>query len=555
MKTKKGYPLPLGVSERDGYINFSIVVPDGRPCFLKLFKKDEKEPYFETKLEECVGEVHFLSVLKEDADGMEYSYAIGDKVIVDPYAKSVIENEKLHLRGRLNIVEYDWEGDKQLHIPENEIIAYSLHVRGFTKHESSGVKKKGTFAGLSEKIPYLQELGINQIQCMPVYSFEEAESYKNYWGYGPAFCFAVKNKYADGESPETELKDMIKAFHKAGIEVVLNLPFDGTVPKMLMMECLQYYLLEYHVDGFLLNPYVVPMEEILTDPLLKGTKIIETKDSYQNVMRRFLKSDAGTVVDAMWHLEQPAQGSRYYNSITAHNGFTLADLYSYNTKHNESNGESNFDGPDCNHSWNCGVEGKTDKEEVILLRQNQVRNAIFLLLTSHGVPCILAGDEFGNSQNGNNNVYCQDNETGWLNWNDLEENRELFEYVKRVIQLRKELPFFKSNVPLPGVDKSSCGIPVFSFHGEYVWQPSVGYDSRQFGVYYHDEKEEIKDIYIAYNMHWEESLFALPTLQNRKKWYRTYSTESKKLLLAEAVEEKEKKAAVKGRTIVVFVGR
>lgn len=569
MDVKKGYPLPLGVSERDGFYNFSVAVPSGKKCILKLYKKGMQTPELEIELleEAAVGTVRHVAVPKAKAKGMEYHYEIDGRVYVDPYAKSVIEEQDKCVRGKVSVPSYDWEGDKPLEIPYSDVIAYSLHVKGFTKHSSSKVKKKGTFAGVVEKIPYLKELGINQIQCMPVYSFCEAVQYKNYWGYGEAFCFAVKQAYAAGKDAEHELKDMIKTCHKAGIEVVLNLPFTQHVPKQLIVDCLRYYVLEYHVDGFILNPYVAPMDSVLTDPVLSKTKILKNNDDFQNVMRQFLKGDKGMVERVIKSLAQQTCAGESCNYITNHTGFTLADLVSYNEKHNEANGENNNDGPEENYSWNCGVEGATKKKAVQELRDRQIRNALFLLMMAKGTPCLLAGDEFGNSQDGNNNVYCQDNELAWLDWRNLAKDDTLFTYVKELIAFRKSYAFVRGErfvggeashynaSELYGSNWQESGIPFVSYHGGEAWKAPIEKASRQLGVYYHDDKGTISDCYIAYNMHWEEKTFALPTLPQDKKWHSVFSTGEVDEMWQETLVKEQKEVTVEGRTIVMFVGK
>ncbi|MBQ8802735.1 MAG: glycogen debranching protein [Tyzzerella sp.] len=550
MKKVVGYPLPLGVSERNDIVNFSISVESGKKCSLCIYKKGEELPKAEVELPEddAIGEVRFAAFQKSDLKGMEYCYKIEDKYVLDPYVKSISENE-YGRRGIIMTDSYDWEDDKPLRIPYHEVIAYNMHVRGFTKHTSSKVKKKGTFLGVIEKIPYLKELGINQIQCMPVYHFEENSKYTNYWGYGDAFCFAVKDTYAAGKNAGKELKDMVKACHKAGIEVVLNLPFTEKTPKRLIIECLQYYVMEYHVDGFVLNPYNAPMELVRANPILKHTKILQNKDDFQNVMRRFLKGDEDMVPGAIWWLSKNTEETGSCNYITTHTGFTLVDLVSYNNKHNELNGEENQDGPDENLSWNCGEEGPSRKKAVLELRKKQMRNAMFLMMMAQGTPSILAGDEFGNTQDGNNNVYCQDNEIAWLDWKKLEKETEFFEYVKKLIEIRKTYPILHAEKPLKGTDRTGYGVPDVSYHGESAWRPQLDKNSRQLGVYYHDA--DGTDLYIAYNMHYEAQKFALPTLANKKEWHLVVST---------AVDVKEdvtceKQILIEPRTILMFVGR
>lgn len=557
MNKEKGHPLPLGVTENDEYINFSIAVKSGEKCTLLLYKKGAETPKTEIELSEAeaVGEVRFIALPKKEAAGYEYVYKIAEEIMIDPYARAITGTSEHGIRGRVTADDYDWEEDKPLEIPYHEVIAYNLHVKGFTKHSTSKVKKKGTFSGIVEKIPYLQELGINQIQCMPVYYFKGNEKYTNYWGYGEAFCFAVQNAYAAGNDAGKELKDMVKACHKAGIEVVLNLPFSGKTSPQMIEECLRYYVLEYHVDGFILNPLIAPMQGIMADPILKKTKILQNKDDFQNVMRRFLKGDEGMVEGVIWWLKQLSEEHGSYNYITNHTGFTLADLVSYDSKHNELNGEENQDGPDYNFSWNCGAEGKTRKKAVVELRKRQVKNAFFLLMMAQGTPCILAGDEFGNSQKGNNNVYCQDNAIAWLNWNELERGKDLFEYVKRLIALRKEHAILHAEKPLLGRDQMSCGVPDVSYHGESAWQIPSHVTSRQLGVYYHGEESEESDCFIAYNMHWIPHEFALPALPKGKKWYRVLSTADETVSAEEKIEKNQKKTIVDERTIVMFLGR
>lgn len=556
MREIKGYPLPLGISERNGIVNFSVEVESGKKCNLCIYKKGEEFPEMtiELRQEDAVGEVRFTALPVSKVKGREYNYEIDGIKQLDPYVKAYTND--MHTgepRGKILMDSYDWEGDKPLNIPNHEVLAYSLHVRGFTKHRSSGIKNKGTFRGLVEKIPYLKELGVNQIQCMPIYDFDEETPYTNYWGYGDATCFAIKKKYASTKNPEKEFKDMVKAFHQNGMEVVLNLPFMDHTPKQLIVECLRYYVMEYHVDGFVLNPYVAPMESIRSDAVLKRTKILQNQDDFQYTMRRFLRGDKGMVQAAMGNMKQIASEKNGYNYITNHTGFTVADLVSYNRKHNEANGENNCDGPSVNYSWNCGREGNTRKEDILSLRRQQRRNAMALLLLSQGTPIILAGDEFGNSQKGNNNVYCQDNEVAWLNWRQLEKEKDFFEYVKGLIAIRKKYSVFGSENPLTGTDKCGCGVPDISYHGENAWKIEEAQKEPYVGIYYH--AEDGTDCFVAYNMQDSEQEFALPSLGKKKAWYRVFATADEQMQTEAILEENQRKTIVDGRTIVMLVGR
>lgn len=566
MREVQGQPLPLGINISGDHVNFSVAVPEGERCWLLLYRAGEEEPKERYEMTEAIGEVRFLALEGMDPADYEYNYMIGGEVTVDPYARGLAgrdiwgkerDIQKHEVRGVLKSGRYDWEGDEPLKLPFHSIVAYSLHVRGFTKHTSSGVEKKGTFSGVVEKLPYLKDLGINQIQCMPVYEFEECGRFRNYWGYGPAYYFAPKSAYAASGDGERELKDMVKACHKEGIEVVLEMPFTGDTSKQLMEECLRYYCLEYHIDGFLLNPYVAPMDAIHADPILKHTKILVHDTGFQTVMRRFLKGDEGMVRDVMYWLRHQSETKEILNMITGQTGFTLWDLVSYDGKHNEANGEQNQDGPDYNYSWNCGAEGPSRKKAVTELRKNQTRNAFFLLLLAQGTPCILAGDEFGNTQKGNNNVYCQDNPVGWLDWSGLEKHPELHDFVKELIAFRKKHPVFWPEKEMTGMTYSKKGVPDVSYHGENAWRVPLEVSSRQLGVYYSGADqtgENDEDCFVAYNMHWLEHTFALPALPKGKKWYRIASTQEGILDKAEPLDD-QKFAEVKERTIMIFSGR
>lgn len=564
MTKKEGKPWPLGAEVKENRVNFAVEAPPEKTCELLLYKKGEKDPELciDMPRNEETGAVRFLSLEDFPAREYEYSYRVGEEIFVDPYAGKLSGTEKFHeiktdeehqVRGVLYVDDYDWEGDKRPCIPMHRVVAYSLHVRGFTKHSSSRVKNKGTFAGLMEKIPYMVELGINQIQCMPVYEFESSSKYVNYWGYGPGYYFAPKAAYAAGDSV-TELKDMVKACHRAGIEVVLEMPFEGNTPRIYMEACLRHYMLEYHVDGFILNPDVMPVEGVYSDPMLRGLKLLKHQTGFQNVMRRFLKGDEGMVGDVIYWLRHQAGAEGYYNYIANQNGFTLNDLVSYDAKHNEANGENNQDGPDYNYSWNCGAEGPSRKKAVMALREGQRRNAFFLVLLAQGTPCILAGDEFANTQKGNNNAYCQDNPTGWLDWSRLEREKKLFSFVKALIALRKAHPVLSQEKELLGMDQISCGVPDVSYHGTCAWQTPAEVSSRQLGVYYCGRMAGDEDCFVAYNMHWLEHEFALPALPKGKKWYLAADTKEG-ILDKEKPLDCQREALLKDRTIAVFLGR
>ena len=560
MKTAVGFPFPQGCTVEGQTVNFSVAVPEGQTCELIIYKKGVRASAFSQEMpySDVAGNLHFLSVVLEQPEDYEYCYKIGGKIVPDPYGKAFSGREhwsvskgkeKRKLRTRIVTDTFDWEKSQFPHLKKEDVIAYSLHVRGFTKHSSSGVAHKGTFDGVTEKLPYLQKLGINQIHLMPVYEFDENQRHVNYWGYGKAYFFAPKASYAAGD-PVNEMKSLVRQMHLAGIEVILEMPFTEGTTFSLILDCLRYWVMQYHVDGFIVNPYICNPDELAKDPVLAKSKILKKEDGFQNVMRRFLKGDEGMIRDVICQLKN--QDTQLYNYIASHNGFTLCDVVSYDGKHNEANGENNLDGPDYNYSWNCGAEGNSRKKAVNELRKNQIFNAFFLLLFAQGMPCILSGDEFMNTQKGNNNAYCQDNLISWLDWNQLSRQEELYTFVCRLIALRKAC--MKQIAKKSEDTMSRSGIPQISYHGEDAWQMPAGRASRQLGVFYHEESTE-KDFYIAYNMHWLSHSFALPSLPKGMEWVCIAGTKEGVLDEKEAVPVKDKKVQLEERTIKVFVGR
>lgn len=560
MKTAVGFPFPQGCTVEGQTVNFSVAVPEGQTCELIIYKKGARASAFlqEMPYSDVAGKLHFLSVVLEQPEDYEYCYKIGGKIVPDPYGKAFSGREhwsvskgkeKRKLRTRIVTDTFDWEKSQFPHLKKEDVIAYSLHVRGFTKHSSSGVAHKGTFDGVTEKLPYLQKLGINQIHLMPVYEFDENQRHVNYWGYGKAYFFAPKASYAAGD-PVNEMKSLVRQMHLAGIEVILEMPFTEGTTFSMILDCLRYWVMQYHVDGFIVNPYICNPDELAKDPVLAKSKILKKEDGFQNVMRRFLKGDEGMIRDVICQLKN--QDTQLYNYIASHNGFTLCDVVSYDGKHNEANGENNLDGPDYNYSWNCGAEGNSRKKAVNELRKNQIFNAFFLLLFAQGMPCILSGDEFMNTQKGNNNAYCQDNLISWLDWNQLSRREELYTFVCRLIALRKAC--MKQTAKKSEDTMGRSGIPQISYHGEDAWQMPAGRASRQLGVFYHEECTE-KDFYIAYNMHWLSHSFALPSLPKGMEWVCIAGTKEGVLDEKEAVPVKDKKVQLEERTIKVFVGR
>ncbi|MEH2956276.1 alpha-amylase [Candidatus Merdisoma sp. JLR.KK006] len=614
---KEGILQGQGVRKLGEDICFTVAVPDKKACSLLLYKKGRKEAEAAIPMEGTgqYGDLRSLLVKGLPADRYEYNYEIDGQVVTDPYACRIAGRESFgkavkeeELRGRICPGAFDWEGDRPLRLPCEEVVAYAAHVRGFTKHSTSKVKAKGTFAGLKEKIPYLKELGINQLELMPVYEFSELASMDNpelkkyapldggeprinYWGYSPkAYYFAPKASYAASDNPVQELKELIKELHRNGIELVLEFYFPKGTKASLVLNCIRYWVVEYHIDGVHINRDGAPVEALAQDPLLSHTKIFsesfaldeiyeekavpafrnlaEYNDGFMLDGRRFLKGDEGRLTAFTWRARRSPARHGVINYMANHNGFTLMDLVSYDEKHNEANGEANRDGSNVNYSWNCGEEGPSRKKRLLKLRMQQLRNAFAILLLSQGTPLIYAGDERGNSQSGNNNAWCQDNEISWIPWKTGKTETGLLAYVKGLIAFRKAHPVFRQSRELQMTDYLSCGYPDVSYHGKQAWFADFENYSRSVGILYAgsyveagtEEKGKDDFFYVAYNMHWMPHEYALPGLPEEALWRVAVDTgiEGADSIYQEGQEpvlEDQRMITVPERTIMVLIGK
>lgn len=592
------------VPVKDGIV-FSMERKNNEEASLLLYKKGSKEVIQEIPFPatNTIGDIVCVKAEKIASARYEYNFCIDGKVTLDPYAKVLIGTGKFgeehpeghEVRCAMIAGNYDWEDDRKPQIAYEDAVMYSFHVRGFTKQRYSGVRHKGTFLGITEKAEYFKELGINQIKLMPTYEFAEMESVKtharyrkeeelpkrlNYWGYTKAFHFAPKRAYAATKDPVREFKDMVKTMHRLGIEVLMEFYFpEGCSPRYIT-ECLQYWVQEYHVDGFHVRGVQGICNLMATDPLFADTKLLniyfpveeiygkknlpkkrmvaECNDGFMIDVRRFLKGDEESLKAFAERMRRNPKGSGLINYIASHDGFTLCDLVSYEERHNEDNGEQNRDGRVQNYSWNCGEEGKSRKKKILELRNRQMKNAWCMLLLSAGTPMILAGDEFCNSQLGNNNPYCLDNEISWLDWKGYKSgNSEMFRFVKDLIAFRKKHKILHMGQELSMTDSLSCGFPGISYHSSSAWYGELDGQNRKIGVMYcgkYADEDEL--IYIAYNMHWMEHTFALPALPGGYRWNVALDT-------SEGILEEDKwrllpdsrQVQVSSRTVIVLIGR
>lgn len=685
-----GFPVRPGIYDLNGAtplqngVNFTIHTCGGTSCELLLFHRAQEEPFAVLPFPEAykIGDVYSMIVYGLNIDEFEYAYRVDgpycpekgllfdkNKILLDPYAKAVAGQRTWGIRwdhtyhARVVKDRFDWGDMPQSKKELCDLIIYELHVRDFTHHPSSGVQHRGTFSGLMEKIPYLKELGINAVELMPIFEFDETMNSRTVdgkqllecWGYNTVGFFAPNSSYAaanEHNQEGTELKTLIKALHDNGIEVILDVVFNHTaegnekgntfsfkgfdnniyymltpdgnyynfsgcgntlncnhpVVQQLILECLRYWTINYRVDGFRFDLASIlgrnedgsPMNNppllrtLADDSILSNVKLIaeawdagglyqvgsfpasgrwaEWNGRYRDSLRNYLKGDSWNAWDAAWSISGSGDlyGGYYdnthsnyagYNScvnfLTCHDGFTLYDLYAYNDKHNEANGWNNTDGANDNRSWNCGAEGETDDPEVLSLRRRMIRNACAVLMCSRGTPMFLAGDEFGNTKFGNNNSYCQDNITSWLDWRMLEKNKDLFEFFKFMIAFRKKHPVIHKQLPT-----SVCGMDPIHTHNLNAEETDIPRDARTFCVSFAGyDKEKGKDdlIYVAVNTFWEDVTITLPNLHGRGAWHlsvNTYGDGNGQYCYPEGQEVRiDRSFVMRPRSVAVFTGR
>lgn len=640
-KIRPGFFRMYGACVASNGVSFTINSHGATRCTLLLFKPQAPKPYARIPFPDSyrIGDTYSMLVYDIKPDEFEYAFSFDgpyepakgllfneENVLLDPYSRAVTGQRKwgekpeggkdFEYRARVVKSSFDWGNIKQLEQPFEDLVIYEIHVRGYTKDKSSGVSAPGTFAGLKDKIPYLKDLGINAVELMPIFEFDEMESARvvdgvqlyNYWGYNTVSFFAPNTSYAFNEEHNhegDELKSLIKALKENGIEVILDVVFNHTaegnemgpcfsfkgidnnvyymltpdahyynfsgcgnvmncnhpVVRNFIIDCLRHWAIEYRVDGFrfdlasilgrdqngapMANPPI--LESLAFDPVLGKMKLIaeawdagglyqvgsfpswnrwaEWNGRYRDDMRSFLKGDDGMAGNAITRItgsrdlySPESRGHKAsVNFLTCHDGFTLYDLYSYNEKQNEKNGWNNTDGDNNGHSWNCGAEGETDDPNVNGLRRRLIKNAFAALLCSRGPAMFFAGDEFCNTQFGNNNAYCQDNIISWLDWSRLEEFKEIHDFVRHMIQFRKEHPILRKMTK-----PSSCQFPEISVHNGTPFNASTDYKTKLIGIMYAGRNEEDTEddiVFYCMNAYWEPLVMQLPVLPNGKHWH------------------------------------
>ena len=598
----------LGVTHIGKNTNFAVAVAGTIQVILKLYKNpSDLEPEMSIQLGEEFrnGEIFAVLIKGFTGQGYTYAYEAGGKTFADPYLKLLAGREEFGknnlsglartVRGYVSTNTYKFKNIK----PEydfDELVIYKLGIRSFTMSGKS--QYKGTFRGITEKIQYFKKLGINCILLMPAMEYDEVMEEasteqipigvlktpemtikKNLWGYSQEyFYFAPKASFAsEPAKADYEFKNMVDKLHAAGIEVMMEFFVPPNAKRITVHEALRFWASEYCIDGFMLNSDGIDFKMLATDPYLANVKLLGNgwyglstysendgkkrfatyNYDYSYNMKKFLKGDEGMVGSAITYLTCKDEGLGGVNFITDHNGFTLADLYMYDMKHNLANGEDGRDGNNDNQSWNCGVEGPTRSLKINELRLKMRKNAMASLLLSQNTPLIYAGDEFGNSQSGNNNAYCQDNEIGWLTEGKAKADKELFEYVKKLIALRKAHPVFRSLSPYKLTDYKSCGKPDLSVHSTKAWYPDYEQNNRCVAVMYageyslNDDGMRDDDFYLAFNMYWEDKEFEIPVADEGRQWVLELSGD-KTMSALEGIIISERMIILPGRTMVVL---
>ena len=682
----KGDPHPLGSTVYPDGVNFSVFSQNAASMELLLFAEgNSTEPFQIIKMtDEGNKSFHFWHIFLVDAKpGLHYAYRVHgpeekkpghrftpEKVLIDPYAygnsmdlwnrgAACLPGDNLTQSMRSVVIDpldYDWEGDRPLNRPMQDSVIYEMHVGGFTRAGNSHVTSPGTFRAVIEKIPYLQSLGVTAVELLPVFQFDDTEAHEfegnklnNFWGYSTMAYFAPHPGYCEsaGEAQHmTEFRDMVKALHKAGIEVILDVVFNHTdegnhqgptfsfrgfdnlnyyylvdgnqdyyydytgcgntfncnhpVGSKMIVECLRFWVEYMHVDGFRFDegsvlsrgPGGAPMEfppvlwQIELDDVLAETKVIaeawdaaglyqvghfpgfrwaEWNGVYRDTLRKFIAGEAGIVGDLADRITgspslYQSNGHLPINSvnfITAHDGFTLNDLVSYNNKHNEANGEGNRDGVDDNMSWNCGAEGPTDDPAINALREQQIRNFATLLMLSQGVPMFVMGDEVRRTQGGNNNAWCQDNPIGWFDWTQTQTESGMLRFWSELIAFRKSHPAVHRARFFSGA-MNERGMPDISWHGTKLNEPGWNDPHARALAWTVAGSLAHSDIHVMVNMFWEPLTFEIPQIYERA-WYTAVNTAlpspqdinapgNEVLVNSHHVE-------VSGRSIVVLISR
>lgn len=589
----------LGVTKKGNITYFTMENKEQKECELILYPAEGEEICVPLEPDSVFSRFYSIGIWDLKEEEYAYNFRLDGKVLQDPYALKIIgreewgntEDERKIKCGLYN-KSFSWEKDVLPEIPKEDMVIYKLHVRGFSMLLPKEAGERGTVQALRRRIPYLKSLGITTLELMPVYEFEEIfardESQRetfppekiNYWGYTRGNYFAPKSAYLGAGGDPAQLKQLIKSLHKNGMECILEFYFDEKVNPNYIIEVLRYWAREYHVDGFHVIGTSALVEWAAQDSYLSGRKLFfdwfpekfcgekrtamqlfSYNDDFAQSVRRVMNRQGGSLGEFTGNMRRQQLHQGFVNYIASNNGFTLYDLFAYTSKQNQGNQEENTDGTDWNYSSNCGEEGPSRKRAVNDLRYRQIKNAMAVLTLAQGVPLIWMGDECGNSQLGNNNAYCQDNEVGWKSWKNSKRNRELTEFLRHMLALRRKYPILHKPVPMELSDYKRRGYPDLSYHGERGWQIDLSRNDIAVGMLYSNKYEEKEKklnedyIYIGYNFTMVSQELALPALTGEGQWHMILNTGQEDCFQERLLKPEERRTFWLGaQSVCILVG-
>lgn len=603
IETVPGNSWNPGVEKQKNGFVFTLEAERGTEVSLLIYTKEKvlEIPFLE---EGRKGNLLSMLVKGISEYPLKYNYKVNGEILQDGYAKILYHTSSFGKRDS-NICcgyaenKFLWNDKDFKPMKLCDSILYKLQVRSFTMNKNSKVKHKGTFQGVKEKIGYFTELGITGVLLMPAYEYREIrktqirgkqagnqteETFQdervNCWGYTEDACyFAPKAAFCATQNPLKEFADMVNAFHEAGIECMMEFYFGKHTSLTKMLDVLRYWKIQYHIDGFHVMGEGICQELFMKDPLLADCKLFfhdvdgyrildgeapvfkstaEYNEGFLYSMRHVLKGDENMLEEFMFRQKRNPLCNGVINYMADQDGFTVMDMVSYEERHNEANGEDNQDGISYNCSWNCGAEGMSRKSSIKELRLKQMKNAFSLLLFSQGTPLIFQGDEWGNTQKGNNNVWCQDNELSWIDWNGRKTQQKLWEFVKKAIQIRKENPILHWEKELKGSDYQALGYPDMSYHGKQAWYIEKDRNTRSLGIMYCNEYagQDSEFLFLAFNFHWIGHEIALPGAEKEIKWQVVMCTDNEKEgICQEGTKVTGKTVEVPPRTVMILSGK
>ncbi len=572
MKLKEGNFCEFGARASKDLITFTYQTKTRKKTYIyiydiKTYKLIDK---IDVTSEYRIGLVCSISVQGLNPDEICYLIYRDGKETLDEYSTRIVGREVWNDKSRkdneykvysaIATDNYTFKYKKPGILPKDMII-YKLHMRGYTMKHGLNRWDKGNYKGFIKCLDEIVDLGVTSIEFQPLYEFEEMglvestvlnehfqaenvieDSGKvNYWGYEKGHYFAPKASYFGGENASYNMKMMIDEIHKKGLEIIMEIAFNRYVSEEVMIDSLIYWTREYNVDGIHILGNDLPIKRMVKNPYLYDTKLFyheypfEVLDSEKDNKHLFVCNDEflyalrqlqnhfdGYISELANNSKRQNEKYGFVNYAASSYGFTLFDSFAYGEKHNEDNGEENRDGNNYNCSNNYGIEGKTSNKAINQIRLNNMKTAICAVMLGQAIPLILAGDEVGNSQNGNNNVYCQDNEIGWVDFPKNKFATELREFTKSMIRFRKDNPIIRLEEPMHMNDYHHTGIPDLSYHGREPWMMGIGDEKKALGVLYAGEysgSDNKDDILVCYNFHYDEEKFALPRMRGNKKWY------------------------------------